>query len=1063
MSKRFAHEGLHRHLSGIQSGSAEIREPESSNRATEKINNGSLGQTADTEVSKASSTQTANDSATASSGASGAVDREHDRESQGKGKDTLQEELPNVSDLVKRLTSSSCKSQPTPPRPQFKQTVIEQTSVRSGETPEQNASPASAANQSDTNSATQAAVTQSTQSIDDSPMSGADIEGDAVPANVRRNRRALERRRRRKARERAALQALADKVPGQSINSMRALLAESELSKMPEKSSDKQASSWINDFLSTLKNAGPGGSPLKVTTSNTTAGQVTVNNNEGGKDTASAQLDSQETNKQDALSLLASAISSAVKVKGAKAATSTKQETKRRESPVEAERAPLPTSRKARMQAKAKAKVDRESKVSGKQDALVPKIRKAASSSGTVLADPAEGQAEGDTESPARRRRTTAAMDPDSVRLKPESLSFTALPIEQPPTPRLAHNLDRVLFNRGVYNLQDRYSGVYNFDPYLENIMPVEDFDFDALRTYKTSSEDSTLAEIAKSHSLRYVGSTSSMTSMLSHFHYLISQWRELNIDSLSRGFHVSDTKNSRNFTDIYKAPTAIFLRWKDGTYAIDADKEFSTPNVLMALGQSLEKLLTQTPSDFERYRKSDPRKVPDAERQAPESYHYSKQGDILMRSQLDAQDSRLPGSGVFDVKTRAVLPVRMSSRDHEGMTGYQILSEHGLYESYEREFYDMFRSTFLKYSLQVRMGRMEGIFIAYHNVEEIFGFQFMNLSDMDSVLHGQRDTCLGDQEFKASLEIVNKILTEATKEFPEKSIRLHFDTRSGVLPIMYIFAEPLEEHEIEAIQKPSSEAVADVERSLKGEPETSTEEPQNSSSAIESETEGSGQDSDIHSSLSTSSPSSSASLSPPNSATTTTRPLLAWTLTTSSTVNSKPVTRPENLSSSDTWELQYALKRIADPARAWAFYERTKTRRKKALTFDDEPNTSTPSSGEAAKSTEEEGEGKISGMSLREAMTSSPKDEGGKRRRGPNDGYIAMLRGLSQRGKVLREERLKQAEGRKKVVVGFEGHDSGLHIRKEQEASSTSSEEEVVDVDSYMAWLNKHQVGKGE
>lgn len=32
------------------------------------------------------------------------------------------------------------------------------------------------------------------------------------------------------------------------------------------------------------------------------------------------------------------------------------------------------------------------------------------------------------------------------------------------------------------------------------------------------------------------------------------------------------------------------------------------------------------------------------------------------MRSQLDACDSRLPGTGVFDIKTRAALPIRLDS-----------------------------------------------------------------------------------------------------------------------------------------------------------------------------------------------------------------------------------------------------------------------------------------------------------------------------------------------------------------------------------------------------------------
>lgn len=32
----------------------------------------------------------------------------------------------------------------------------------------------------------------------------------------------------------------------------------------------------------------------------------------------------------------------------------------------------------------------------------------------------------------------------------------------------------------------------------------------------------------------------------------------------------------------------------------------------------------------------------------------------FVMRSQLDCQDTRLPGTGVFDLKTRACLPIRM-------------------------------------------------------------------------------------------------------------------------------------------------------------------------------------------------------------------------------------------------------------------------------------------------------------------------------------------------------------------------------------------------------------------
>jgi hypothetical protein len=294
--------------------------------------------------------------------------------------------------------------------------------------------------------------------------------------------------------------------------------------------------------------------------------------------------------------------------------------------------------------------------------------------------------------------------------------------------------------------------------------MPVADFDFNALKEYITSSRDESLKRIAKEHDKRYVGSTSSMTGVLAHFHFLLSQWRPINATMLSKTFPTHLT----SFTELQRTPSAIFLRWKDGSYAIDADKQFANANVLSMLGKSMEKLLTLSTEDYERYRRSSAGQVTEDEQFAPESYHYSTMGDFLMRSQLDAHDPRLPGTGMFDLKTRAVVSIRMDVSNYEQGTGYQIKSRQGEWESYEREYYDMIRAAFLKYSMQVRMGRMDGIFVAFHNVERIFGFQYISLPEMDSTIHGQWDTSLGDQEFKLSLDLLNKALDKATAKFPE-------------------------------------------------------------------------------------------------------------------------------------------------------------------------------------------------------------------------------------------------------------------------------------------------------
>lgn len=359
--------------------------------------------------------------------------------------------------------------------------------------------------------------------------------------------------------------------------------------------------------------------------------------------------------------------------------------------------------------------------------------------------------------------------------------------------------------------------------------MPVAEFDFNALKEYITSSRDQSLSKIAKEHGKRYMGSTSSMTGVLAQFHFLLSQWRPLNHSMLSKAFPA----NLTNFTEFQRLPSAVFLKWKDGSYAIDADKQFANSNVLSMLGKSMEKLLTLSTNDFERYRKSSSGQVTEDEQFAPESYHYSTLGDFLMRSQLDAYDPRLPGTGMFDLKTRSVVSVRMDVANYEHGVGYEIKSRQGEWESYEREYHDMIRAAFLKYSLQVRMGRMDGIFVAFHNIERIFGFQYISLPEMDSTLHGQWDTSIGDQEFRLSLDLMNKVLDRATKKYPEtvsreqsvfirfahlpQSLRIHFETRDAQTPFMYIFAEPVTEEQVTEIQSQNDAKIQEFERNNLG------------------------------------------------------------------------------------------------------------------------------------------------------------------------------------------------------------------------------------------------------
>ncbi|KAL5334773.1 Pet127-domain-containing protein [Aspergillus crustosus] len=506
-------------------------------------------------------------------------------------------------------------------------------------------------------------------------------------------------------------------------------------------------------------------------------------------------------------------------------------------------------------------------------------------------------------------------------RLRPQKHEFQALKVKTEPVPRLSYGLDRVLFNPGVYHLRDRRTRVYNFDPYLGSIMPVSQFDFAALKDYITSSKDGTLRKYAIKNKKKYIGSSSSMTGTLTHFHLLLSAFRPLSLNMLSRAF----SENLDTFTRLSRAPAAMFLRYQNGVYAIDADKEFDSANILMNLGKSMEKLLTLPKEEFERYRITHKNKItPEEEALTPEAFHYSTYGDFLMRSQLDAYDPRMPGTGMFDLKTRAVVSIRMDVRNFEKGLGYQIKQPLGKYESFEREYYDMIRSAFLKYSLQVRVGRMDGIFVAFHNIEKIFGFQYVSLGEMDYALHGQNDRSLGDTEFQLSLQLWNRILNMATTKYPKQNLRFHFEAREGTPHYMNVFYEPVTDEQIIAIQtKNQAEIDAFQKRILNLKPKTNNQGTPPSSFTPASSTQPTPSNQDLQ--VESSKTASSAPDKNPD------HKISGMVIRITNRQNGTIVTRPEKFKKDHAWSVEFDIEELAC-SQAQKQYASCAARRKKIL-----------------------------------------------------------------------------------------------------------------------------------
>ncbi|KAF8431466.1 mitochondrial protein Pet127-domain-containing protein [Boletus edulis BED1] len=385
-------------------------------------------------------------------------------------------------------------------------------------------------------------------------------------------------------------------------------------------------------------------------------------------------------------------------------------------------------------------------------------------------------------------------------------------PSEHRPIAQLAHGLDRVLFNPGVYWLRDPRSRIYNFTPWLESIPAVTDFAFERVTGFVKSSMDNDLWKVAKQYKRPFAGSTSSLTGLLSHCYFLISGDKEVDTSSLSRAFLHQPT----NFTPGQRMPTSVVLNYKEGVWLVDSDKtqELAEKNVLTWMGTMLEKFLTVSEGEFKKLLRS-ASMVEEESDTRREAYRYAMSDRFVMRSQLDCVDPRLPGTGVFDIKTRAAVPIRLDILNYEENSGYLIKTLTGPLESIEKEYYDLIRSAFLKYSFQARIGNMDGVLVAYHNTARIFGFQYVSLEEMEERLYGSGN---GTRVFNKCVSLLERILSDVVSVYGERSVKCTFETRE-LSQELNVWIQPVEwDEQVEGKPCPITEIDVGVVSYLDGE-----------------------------------------------------------------------------------------------------------------------------------------------------------------------------------------------------------------------------------------------------
>ncbi|RKP15296.1 mitochondrial protein Pet127-domain-containing protein, partial [Piptocephalis cylindrospora] len=341
--------------------------------------------------------------------------------------------------------------------------------------------------------------------------------------------------------------------------------------------------------------------------------------------------------------------------------------------------------------------------------------------------------------------------------------------------PRLAHNLEKLTLKRGVTPIRDPVTQEYNFPPFLRSIPSLEDVDPIILSGFVPPSKDEKLQNLGKMHGQRFVSSTSSMTALLTQLFFLITNRSEIATPLTSKKMR----HETNRFVRYLLQPISISITYPNDIAVVETDSggvdlpETEDENVLSPLGHLMELMLTTPKEEFQAFLRS-PSKETSKSTPSPtlrtSAYHYAKMANILIRSQLDCYSPYLSGF-TFDLKSRAALAIRMDPANYMLHQGYELSTRTGPFNSFEREYHDMARSTMIKYALQARLGAMDGVFVAYHNTRDIFGFQYISVREMDKSVMGSHD--MGNRVFQLTMTLMSKIMTRLTERFPKQEFIL--------------------------------------------------------------------------------------------------------------------------------------------------------------------------------------------------------------------------------------------------------------------------------------------------
>jgi hypothetical protein len=157
-------------------------------------------------------------------------------------------------------------------------------------------------------------------------------------------------------------------------------------------------------------------------------------------------------------------------------------------------------------------------------------------------------------------------------------------------------------------------------------------------------------------------------------------------------------------------------------------------------------------------------------------------------------------------------------------------------------------------------------------------------------------------------------------------------------------------------------------------------------------------------------------------------KPLLGLVLTVRSKVDGEYVERPERLRKSQDWTIEYSLTEKPTP-QAWREYTGAKNRRKNIY-------------------------GKLNSNLDKTALDKTDTES---TELSYNDHYINMLKDLSEKGRKIRAGLDEKAANQPKIVVGMP------YVKPENSQTASADDVSIESVDDYLSWLYNEKISPAE